>query len=148
MSIKGLIGYSLTAGATGAIGGFFAPQTAAAAGGILNVAGACAIGAPLAAIPTGIGMLAGGSLYAIGETTKNPTTKAVGGVITAASFASTVLLTAKIGAAIIGVSASAVLTCHLIGLASILLLGALATLPFIAGAATVMDGLAPGSLSR
>lgn len=143
MSIDGFLGYALSAGAFGAIGGVLAPASAVAAGGVLNVAGACAVGAPLAAIPGSIGLVAAASIYSLGLTTDNRWLQGLGAILAAADIAATVLLTAKIGAAIVGVAASPVLTCYLVGAVAALVLVALLALPVLAGAAAVMNTITP-----
>ncbi|MCH9756052.1 MAG: hypothetical protein K0U37_02520 [Gammaproteobacteria bacterium] len=106
---------------TGGVGAFFVPASTAAAGGLLNVMGACAIGgavvAPFAGIltsVTGISALANSHFKK-----RNYGLAAFFGALTAAELLIAALIAAEIGAAALGIPAYPVFICSLVGSAVI-----------------------------
>lgn len=123
-----------------AVACFFSPASAAAAGGVMNVVGANAIGcvlAPLTIIPP---LLIAATTFCMSSVSMNGNyiLSAILAIAVAAELVLYLLLAAHIGAAILGVAASPVFTCGLIS-AIVLVCGEV-----IAGAATrLCDSLSP-----
>jgi hypothetical protein len=134
------------------IGTFFAPATAAAAGGAVNIIAASAAGSLITFIPGALGIVVAGLLLVTGLNAGSEK------LINAAIFlgivdvVATYLLAAKIGAGIAGVATSSVILCNVIGSAVIMLGLALAlTVVAAAGAACLSsfaEAVAPGSFGR
>ncbi|MCH9690244.1 MAG: hypothetical protein K0U24_00145 [Gammaproteobacteria bacterium] len=105
----------------GGIGCFFAPASATAAGGVLNVMGACAIGGAIAAPFAGIlsGIVGIATLTSAGFTGNKYVIAAAFGALTAADLFMSSLLAAEIGAAILGIPAHPVFICSLVGSAAV-----------------------------
>lgn len=133
------------------IGTFFAPNTAATAGGAVKIIAATSAGSLLTFVPATLGLIVAGLLLVTGLNINSSK------LIHAAIFmgildvVGTYFLAAKIGASITGVTTSAVLFCNMIGAAVVLLGLALAVGGLLAGAAAIFstfaEGVAPGSLS-
>ena len=112
---NGMLETALSSAAAGGLGTLFAPASAAAAGGALNVMGACAIGgiivAPFAGLIVGLtGVAAAASLA-----NKHYGLAALLGTLTVAEILAASLLAAEIGSAILGISAAPVFICSLVG---------------------------------
>ncbi len=130
---------AITGALTSGIGCFFAPASAAAAGGTLNVMVAYGLGAAITTIPSSLGLVAASSAFFIGMATNNYAMMGLGAVIAAVDIATTIYCAAAIGASIIGVAVSPVLTCALVGIAATALTGLLltATAGLVVGAGVV-----------
>lgn len=134
------------------IGTFFAPNTALAAGGAVKVIAASFAGSLITVIPAGFGLLIAGSMLLTGLNMKNHSLITAGIVVGLIDIVGTYMLAAKIGAAITGATAGAVLTCNLIGAAAMILALAVVVATVAAGAialfSTFAEGVAPGSSRR
>jgi hypothetical protein len=131
----GIVGVAVTAAITGGVGSFFAPASAAAAGGTLNVMAACAIGGVIMSIPAGVFVGLTGFAAIAAFATDNKLLGLGLGALTVAELVGASLLAAEIGAACLGVAAHPVFVCSLVGSL------ALATPILVVGLAVVM-GLA------
>ena len=113
-----LLGAAIGGAVTGCVGSFFAPVHAAAAGGMFNVMGACALGTVLGCVVSlavGFGTLAvvgfGLKLCGMPEAAALLVGTALGVVAGVAMF----ICSPAIGAALLGISASATLYCAAVG---------------------------------
>ena len=136
-----LINKATSSAIAGGIGCFFAPASSAAAGGVLNVMGACAIGGAISAPFVGIlSGIAGIATLASGSLTQNKYAVAVAfGAFTAADLFISSLLAAEIGAAILSIPAHPVFICSLIGSAAIAIPTFLIALAVIIGVAHIFN---------
>lgn len=134
------------------IGTFFAPNAAAAAGGVANIIGASAAGSLITFIPGTIGIIVAGLLMITGINTGSEKLMGAAMILGAIDLACTYIFAAQIGAGITGVAASSVMFFNMIGAASMLLGLALGVGVLVAGAAaclsTFAEVVAPGSLRR
>ena len=117
--LSGIVGATVT----GAVGSFVAPASAAAAGGVWNVMGACALGSVVAAP---VGLLIAVPLL-VGFASENPVIKAACGILLVVDFLAATLGYAAIGAACIGVAAHPVFVCSMIGGLALFAIGLLVT---------------------
>lgn len=134
------------------IGTFFAPATAAAGGGAVNIIAASAAGSLITFIPGTIGIVVAGLLLITGFNTGSEKLITAAIILGIVDLVATYLLAAKIGASIAGVAASSVILCNVIGGAAIMLgLAVAAGVLIAAGAAclsTFAESVAPGSMRR
>ena len=120
------------------LGTFFAPNTAAAAGGALNIIGASNAGALLTFIPGMLGIGVASLLLNRGFQYQNRQLINLAILMGLIAIAVTYLMAAKIGASITGVAASSVLFCNMIG-GAVILLGLVSTVALIGVGAVAMS---------
>ncbi|MDF1677371.1 MAG: hypothetical protein P1U32_01590 [Legionellaceae bacterium] len=128
---------SLVSTAVGGIGGLFAPAAANAAGGLLNVMGACAIGGAIV-YPFASILL---TLTGINAFKKKYPSSAVYNALTGLELFVSALLAAEIGAAVLGIPAHPVFICSLVGAVSLLALTFVVGLAVIIGVACFFSNL-------
>lgn len=124
------------------LGAFFAPNTAAAAGGALNIIEASTAGSLLTFIPGTLGIVVASSLLIWGFHSQNRQLIHAAILIGLIDIAATYLMAAKIGASITGVAASSVLFCNMIG-GAVMLLGLVSAVALIGvGVVAISSSLA------
>lgn len=101
----------------GAVGVFFAPASAAAAGGAFNVIGAYAVGQAIMSLIVIPSFIVGLTTFGMTQafTSGSYILSALAALVLAAEVGLTILLAAHIGASILGVAAGPVFVCALIG---------------------------------
>jgi hypothetical protein len=108
---------------TGAFGALLVPASAAAAGGVLNVAVACAVGGFIAGLPSTYLLLAltlgTAGAISIGQKILG----AIGAALTAAALVGCFMMAAWLGAIALGMAAWPVITCSLTGLSVMFAIG-------------------------
>lgn len=134
------------------IGTFFAPATAAAAGGAVNIIAASAAGSLITFVPGALGIIVASLLLVTGFNVHNQQLINAAIIMGIVDVIATYLLAAKIGAGIAGVATSSVLLCNIIGSAVVLLglalaIGAVVTAG-VACLSSFAEAVAPGSFGR
>ena len=146
--LGGIAKTAISSAIVGGVGTLFAPASAAAAGGALNVMGACAIGgvvvAPFSGILAGITGIAALSTSALAK--NSYAIAAICGAFTLAELLVSALISAEIGAAVLGISAHPVFVCSLVGAAAIGAPAFLLGLAVILGLACIFNALTGAAL--
>lgn len=104
----------------GGVGCFFAPASALAVGGMGYVVGACALGSLITCVPAGLVMMVPTWIFNWGVNTDSLLLMGLGVMTALAVAVTTVCLSAKIGATLLGLSAQPLLVCSLAGLAAMI----------------------------
>lgn len=134
------------------IGTFFAPNTAAAAGGAAKVIAASFSGSLITLIPASFGILIAGGLLLTGLNCKNQALINAGIFVGLLDVVGTYIMAAKIGATITGAVASSVMICNAIGAAVMLLALAVVVGTLLVGCAALVssfvEAVSPSSLRR
>jgi hypothetical protein len=133
------------------VGTFFAPHTAAAGGGAINIIAASTAGSALTFIPSTFGLIFAGLLLTTGLNIRSSSLISIGILCGLIDIVATYCLAAKLGASIVGVTSSSVLLCNMIGTTVALLGVALSVGLVVVGLAalgsTFIESLSPGALS-